>query len=110
MPARLAADAGELAAFAVRAMDGGLRVCLINTDFTRDVRVTIDPGRRFAVASVLRLSGPVVDATAGVTLGGGRVDDFGRWAPVTAEAVPSAAREYAVDVPAASAALVSLAD
>jgi hypothetical protein len=110
VPARLAPDVGELAAFPVRAPEGSLRVCLINTNFTRGVRVTIDPGRRFAVASVLRLSGPAVDATAGVTLGGGHVDDFGRWAPATAEATPSAAREFAVDVPAASAALVSLAD
>ncbi|HEY6996211.1 MAG TPA: glycosyl hydrolase family 79 C-terminal domain-containing protein [Xanthobacteraceae bacterium] len=108
VPARLAPDIGELAAFAVRAPEGSLRVCLINADFVRGARVRIDPGRRFAVASVMRLSGPSADATAGVTLGGAGVDDFGRWAPATGELAHATARELAVDVPAASAAVVSL--
>jgi hypothetical protein len=98
----------ELAAFAIRAEDGSLRVCLINRDFTRGARVRIDPGRSFGVASITRLVGPAADATAGITLGGARVDDFGHWAPAPGETAHVAAREVAVDVPAASAALVTL--
>jgi hypothetical protein len=107
---RLASDAGELRAFAVRAPEGTLRICLINKDFTRGARVRIDPGRSFIVASVMQLAGPAVDATTGVTLGGSSVDDFGEWTPATGEVAHPAGREITIDVPAASAAVVSLSD
>jgi hypothetical protein len=58
----------------------------------------------------MRLVGPSVDATSGVTLGGASVDDFGRWVPGTNEAALAPSGEIAIDVPAASAALVSLHD
>jgi hypothetical protein len=107
VPARLASDTGELKAFAVRAGDGSLRVCLINKDLARGVRVEIDPGRHFATASVMRLIGPAADATSGITLGGASVDAYGRWTPAP-EVLQSPSRALAVDVPAASAALVSM--
>jgi hypothetical protein len=109
IPVRLATDMRALAAFAVRAPDGSLRVCLINKDFARAVRVRIDPGRSFAAASVMRLAGPAAGATSGITLAGASVDDFGRWMPGTSEVAPAAGGELVVDVPAMSAALVSLA-
>jgi hypothetical protein len=109
VPARLASDTHALAAFAVRALDGSLRVCLINKDFVRGARVRIDAGRSFAAASVMRLVGPSVDATSGITLGSAGVDDFGRWAPVVHdESRATAMGEMVVQLPAASAALVSL--
>jgi hypothetical protein len=108
VPGRLSSDMRELAAFAIRAPDGSLRVCLINRDFTRGARVRIDPGRSFGVASITRLVGPAADATAGITLGGARVDDFGHWAPAPGETAHVAARDVVVDVQAASAALVTL--
>lgn len=107
VPARLASDTGELKAFAVRAGDGSLRVCLINKDLARGVRVEIDPGRRFATASVMRLVGPAADATSGITLGGASIDAYGRWTPAP-EVLHSPSRAVPVDVPAASAALVSM--
>jgi len=108
VPARLASDTGGLKAFAVRAPEGTLRVCLINQNITHDERLAIDPGRKFTAASMLRLTGPAIDATAGVTLGGASVDEFERWAPPMNEEVRLTGREILVDVPAASAALVSL--
>jgi hypothetical protein len=72
--------------------------------------VWIDPQRTFTAASVVRLSGPAVDATAGITLGASSVDEFGGWAPAVREAVIPAAGEFAVDAPPASAALVTLGD
>jgi glycosyl hydrolase family 79 len=107
-PMRLATDMHALVAFAVRSPEGSLRVCLINKDFTRGARVRIDSGRSFAASSVMRLVGSSVDATSGITLGGASVDDFGRWTPV--EAAHAAGGEIAIDVPAASAALVFLHD
>jgi glycosyl hydrolase family 79 len=108
VPARLASDSSDLKAFAVRAQEGTLRVCLINKDFRRGARVRIDPGRSFVVASVMRLAGPAADAASGVTLGGASVDEFGGWAPaINVVALPTG-RDITVDVPAASAVLVSM--
>ena len=107
VPARLAPDTSGLKAFAVRAPEGTLRVCLINQNITGDERVAINPGRKFTAASRLRLAGPAIDA-AGVTLGGASVDEFGRCAPAMNEEVLLTGDDIIVDVPAASAALVSL--
>ena len=52
VPAHLVPDRSDLKAFAVRAPEGTLRVCLINQNITRDHRLTIDSGRKFAVASM----------------------------------------------------------
>jgi hypothetical protein len=107
VPVQLKSDTSELRAFAVRGGEGGLRVCLINKDLSRGVRVAIDPGRHFGNASVMRLAGPAADATSGITLGGASVDAFGRWAPAL-EVLQSPPRAVAIEVPAASAALVSI--
>ena len=69
--------------------------------------MAINPGRKFTAASRLRLAGPAIDA-AGVTLGGASVDEFGRCAPAMNEEVLLTGDDIIVDVPAASAALVSL--
>src|SRR4029077_9191143 len=94
VPARLASDTGGLKAFAVRAPEGTLRVCLINQNITRDERLAIDPGRKFTAASMLRLTGPAIDATAGLTLGGASVDELGRWAPPMSEGVRLTGHEF----------------
>jgi hypothetical protein len=107
LPAHLSSDARDLSAFAVRAHDQSLRVCLINKNDTRGVRVGIDAGREFATASVCRLIGPAIDATDGVTLAGASVDELGQWRP-TADEVSPAGREFTADLPPASAALVTL--
>jgi hypothetical protein len=108
VPAHLAPETSGLKAFAVRAPEGTLRICLINQNITRDERVAINPGRTFTVASMLRLAGPAIDATDGVTLGGASVDEFGRWPPLVHEEVLLTGHEIVVDLSAASAALVSL--
>ena len=48
-----------------------------------------------------------VTSTAGQPLGGASVDAYGRWTPAP-EVLQSPSRALAVDVPAASAALVSM--
>ena len=108
VPAHLAPDTSDLKVFAVRAPEGTLRICLINQNMTRDQRVAINPGRKFTVASMLRLAGPAIDATAGVTLGGASVDELGTWAPLMHEEVHLTGHEIVVDLSAASSALVSL--
>jgi len=70
--------------------------------------VRIDPQRAFTAASLVRLSGPAVDATAGITLGASSVDELGAWAPAVREVVGPAGAELALDLPPASAALLTL--
>jgi hypothetical protein len=75
--------------------------------------VSISPVRRYAEASILRLVGlsvvgPAAEATAGVTLGGAAVDEFGRWVPSSGGVLNVDHEEIVVDLPTSSAAVVSL--
>jgi hypothetical protein len=108
VPTYLVPDLNHLKAFAVRAPEGTLQVCLLNKSSTRGEGVEIDPGRRFSVASIRRLAGPALDATTGVTLSGASIDEFGKWAPATIDEVQLTSRAVLVEVPAASAALISM--
>jgi hypothetical protein len=107
VPTKLHSSGAALAAYAVRAGSGTLRLVVINKDI-RAVSARIEPGRRFANAEVSRLTGPALDATAGVQFGGTPVDDYGSWAPVTREHAQFDAGTIVVDLPGASAALITL--
>src|SRR5262249_17873223 len=109
VPVRVEAAPPGLSVFAVRGADETLRVCLINKDIRGSVRAGLVPRRRFAGASVLRLAGPAIDATVGITLAGASIDDAGRWTSRHDERVEERGDGgLFVDVPAASAALVTL--
>jgi hypothetical protein len=108
VPARIDAGPAGLSAYAARAPDGGLRVCLINKEPNGSIRARIAPGRRVAGASVLHLTGPAIDVTAGITLGGTAVDDAGQWTPTPRQSLDVAGDTLMLEVPAASAALVEL--
>jgi len=108
VPAMIDVAPPGLGAYAVRGDHGGLRVCLINKESRAPIRAAVSPRRRFAGASVLRLVGPAIDATEGVTLGGSAVDDAGRWTPKLHESLDPNADDLIVTLPAASAALVTL--
>src|SRR6516164_4072696 len=107
IPVRVSPASDDLRAYAVRASDKTQRVVVINKDVRAGVELTIDPGRdRVTAAAVTRLVGPRVDATEGVTFGGASVDDFGQWTPAHQEA-PVTGNEIAIDLPAASAVIVT---
>jgi hypothetical protein len=107
VPTRVEGGPAGLSAYAVRAPDGGLRVCLINKESRGALRATTASSRRAAGASLLRLTGPAIDATAGITLGGAAVDAAGQWAPAQRESVDAADGKLVLDLPAASAALIN---
>jgi hypothetical protein len=98
VPTRLDSGGVPLAAYAVRATDGTLRLVVINKD-SRAVSARIEPGRRFANGGVWRLTGPGLDATA---------DDYGGWAPTAREEARFDAGAIVLDLPGASAALIAL--
>lgn len=107
VPATLDSGGALLAAGAVRGADGALRLVVINKD-VRAAAVRIEPGRRFARGEVWRLVAPALEATAGVRFAGAAVDDYGRWAPTAYEGVQFDDGAVVLDVPGASAALVTL--
>jgi hypothetical protein len=104
---QFAPHSSEVAAFAAREGER-LRVTLINKSIEANVCVRVDPGRVFRGGTVLRLLGPSVDAKTGVTFGDASVDDYGEWAPLGSPPLKIDGRDVIVDVPAASAAVVSL--
>jgi hypothetical protein len=88
--------------------DGTLRVVAINNEANTNVQVRITPGRTFRSAGTLRLTGPSLDATSGVTYAGAAVGSDGTWTPGTYSPVYTTGGVYAVSVPAASIAVVTL--
>src|SRR5262249_5549350 len=96
-----------LAAYAVRAADGALRVVVINKD-ARAAWGRFAPGRRFARGGVRRLAAPSLDAIADVRSGGAAVDDYGGWTPAISEGAQFDGGAIVLDMPGASAALVTL--
>ena len=91
----------------MRDRDGVLRLVVINKD-ARAASVRIEPGRRFAKGEVSRLTAPTLDATIGVQFGGAAVDDYGGWVAVARESARSDDGVTVLDVPGASATLVTL--
>jgi len=107
VPARLTAEGFNMAAYATRAADGALKVCLINKDLKSSARIEIEAGRDFQSASLLRLTAPSAEARTDVTFGGSGVDGFGHWSPQPLSSFPWR-RDSLVEVPAASAVVVQL--
>jgi hypothetical protein len=108
LPARLTVENLNLTAYATRAGDGTLKLCLVNMDLVSNARVAIEAGRDFTSASLLRLTGPSAKARTGVTFGGAAVDEFGNWSAQAPNVFPWRSDSF-VEVPAASAVTVELA-
>jgi hypothetical protein len=102
-----------LSVWATRATDGTVRVVLINKSVRADHTVALRPpsGLR-AAATIERLTASGVHAARDITLGGrtyGASTTTGRLAPLQATSVTRQGRAFAVSLPHASAALVTIA-
>lgn len=110
VPAELRADPPEVnvAAHAVLADDGTVRVTVINKEEATPVEARIETGlvAPGTEAGAQRLLGPSLLARSGVTLGGASVAGDGTRTPGRLEPVPEAGGSFTLSVPAASAALV----
>ncbi len=105
LPVQLAACDANLAASATRTGDGTLKVCVVNKDLERDVRIKIDSGQWFEHAALVRLEAPSVRSTNGVALCSSGVDDFGQRSPGHPQLLPRERNGF-IEVPRASAAMV----
>jgi hypothetical protein len=108
----VSAPSGPVKVWATRAPDGHTRVVLINKDPANPYRVKLQvPGADIAgQASLVSLQAPSVSSTSGVTLGGQTFGDqttTGSLGKPHEQTVLSVAGSYTVEVPAASAALLT---
>ena len=94
---------------AVKMPSGGVRVVIVNPSPRSTAEITIQAPGYAGPASVQRLTGPSLVATSGVTLGGAGVGGDGRWRPLPDAPLTSQAGSVRVDIPAATAALVTMA-
>ncbi len=110
--ARRRSTQSPIRAWATRARDGRTRVVLINDDARHARTVAVRAGASAGAASLQRLLAPGAHATSGVTLGGqsfGTATTTGLLAGVPQiTSVSATGNEYAVRLPAASAALLTL--
>ncbi|MEJ2009101.1 MAG: glycosyl hydrolase family protein [Acidobacteriota bacterium] len=98
--------AGNLTAYGVLQQNGTLRVVLINKDEQKAMKVDIT-AEPYRMASALRLTGPSLSATSGITFGGKAVSADGSWSPGPREPVPFSDGEFRITLPAASAAEIT---
>lgn len=102
----LEASGANVTAYAVERAPGQLAVVLVNKDTATDVDVRIETSNgRLTPSAITRLLAPSLEATEGVTLGGRSVTPTGEW---TGTGAKHEANTGSVDVPAGSAAIVSL--
>ncbi len=97
-----------LTGYALRTDSGALKAAVFNKNQDRAVRLTIEAGQRVTRATALMLTAPGIDATSGVTLGGGAVGQSGAWSASETATLPAARGAVLIDLPAASGALITL--
>jgi hypothetical protein len=106
----LTCDTGgiNLTAYATRQDSGALTLTVINKDLSRDAAIDVGSTAALKQAHVLRLTAPSLSAQDGVTLGGAAVSSDGTWRAVRTDPVRITNGKGVLDVPASSAALVTL--
>jgi hypothetical protein len=98
----------NFSAYALGAAGNATNVVLSNKDTATTVHATVDVGAAVSSASATRLEGPSLGATTGVTLGGVAIGADGGFAPGAPETLPTSGTTFTVDVPPASAVLVTV--
>ena len=110
---RVSGTRGEVGVWATRARGGEIHVVLINDDTVHAQKLVVRVLRASGTGSLERLEAPSVHATHGVTLGGRTFGARTRTGvlpqPSRTVALKSRAGEYVVRMPAASAAMLTLA-
>ena len=99
----------EIKAYATQPGRGALAVTLINKGATAPViSVNIGEHTKAKQASLIRLSGPTVDAKTGIKLGGAEVTPEGTWKAASTEVLRVKSGQLAITLPPYSAAVVHL--
>ncbi len=94
-----------LTAYALRSSTGNIKTAIFNKNLDRGVQLSINGPEKYA--SVLRLYAPRIDDTTDVTFGGVPVGANGNWSAVREEKLVELNGSVVLDLPAASAALLT---
>ena len=105
-------DAGglQLTAYAVVGDDGALRLSIINKEPAQDAQVSVRAGGPVAHTRALWLRAPALESKDQVTLGGASLSADGMWNPKPAEGLRVRAGKCELQVPAASAVVLTFAE
>jgi hypothetical protein len=109
LTAEVDARSAEIKAYATRPKEGTLALTVINKGAGASV-LDVDIGNpgQARRGSVIRLTGPAVDAKSGISLGGAEVTATGRWEGAKAEVVRVRNGRFSLQMPPASAAIVQI--
>jgi hypothetical protein len=97
----------NLVAHATLGDDGKARVILVNKSLTEPISLTLQTAR-YRTAGVARLVAPSPSAKEGVTFAGASVAPDGSWPAQPVPRRPLPGGQLTLDLPAASAAVVTL--
>jgi hypothetical protein len=98
----------NLTAYGARARSGEITLAAINKDMNQDASLDITAAGALKTGRVMRMTGPSLSSPRGVTLGGASVGNDGSWSGGHAEKIAIANGTARLEVPAGSAALVTL--
>lgn len=84
----------------------GYRLAIFNKDPSKSIYLKIQAPEPIRKATAWRLEAPSLDATSGVTLAGASIQPHARWSPHIVEPVQIRDDRAAIEIPAASAALI----
>ncbi len=102
----VAAQNLNFTAYSIGQSDGSTKIIVLNKDANTTVHATLDLGKNVARADAIRLRGPDLAGTDGVTLGGAPVQIDGTWAPNAPETLATSGHTVTIDIPPVSAALI----
>ncbi|MDF5714092.1 MAG: glycosyl hydrolase family 79 C-terminal domain-containing protein [Rhizonema sp. NSF051] len=108
LPVTVSQNSVNLTVYAVLSDNDHVLLTVINKDSSQDATLAIDLGCQLTRGSVLRLTSPSLDSTSDITLGGSSVKSDASWQSHTQEQAQISENIASVEVPAASAALVTL--
>jgi hypothetical protein len=94
-----------LTAYGLRTNNGKIKATIFNKSLNQSVELTVNAQGRFA--SVLRLRAPRIDDATDVTFGGTPVGANGNWSAALGQRLAAENCSIALNLPAASAALLS---
>jgi len=98
----------QCSAYACINSDGTRTVTLINKDEVNNFYVTVQQGRSASSIQIARLIAPGMQSTEGIMFGGSAIKSDGTFAPSSLERYMVNKKSFSVNIPAASAAVITL--
>ena len=105
---QLSAGGVPVTAYALRTPSGGLNLIVVNKDLLQNLALTIQTSQSIKTATSQTMTGASLAATSGVTIQGALVNKDGSFAPASAATLTASGTRTTCNIPALSAALISI--